>query len=524
MPISPLMGAACSAPRFGHNDLAPTPVRHRPAAERLNSATPARRLWRRLWDAAIRWTRQTLGLSSETRGQIQAKMRHLHQELTLTRHALSETNMLLDSMRDDCFERRMAADSIQALRLKRLKQALSQAPASDDGLPPANGKKAPGAEASLRILTPSTLNAAPQATFESPAFGFKLLAAGQTGDLTIQGRPTAYQSTLQPESSPQCALERLSFWTKTDADVADTPGPDAPFTERDFSNLIRHENILGSLSDQELVDVIQTLRPIWETRTAGGASATLSRDPQLAEFNADRSAARLLLKGALSLAESRRLGMPFEAGLLADAGFNGDDDAQNARQTLAKEGFALCAPGFHALGMPAAQTFWRDRLARQAVTPTQEEELQLRLLKSLAAFYAQGRHVAPPAEAGAEETAIRQTPIRLYTPQREQDPVSALEETAAGRSVIWLARPLMRAECFDEAASNVIMRLSQRASQQKGRPRANGVYQAHLEDALQGLRSWVSQMQGALAGHSAHWAQHQRLSDYRLLWRRLADD
>lgn len=82
----------------------------------------------------------------------------------------------------------------------------------------------------------------------------------------------------------------------------------------------------------------------------------------------------------------------------------------------------------------------------------------------------------------------------------------------------------MRAECFDEAASNVIMRLSQRASQQKGRPRANGVYQAHLEDALQGLRSWVSQMQGALAGHSAHWAQHQRLSDYRLLWRRLADD
>lgn len=513
-PFPPNKLHAAPTAHFGQREAAfntpPEDIRHR---EPTLPQPPPRSLWRLVWDTTLRWVRQMLGLSEHTRGQLRAQTRQLTQELALTRRALSETNMLLDSIPDACFEQRMAGPALQAARLDRLRETLTTLP-----MPPVPTLPAQDPGKRLRLLSPTPgdpVNETPSAgdaaqtmapTFENAAFGFRLLPPGQAGSLSIQGEKAPYQSPFLKKPRTDNALERLDFWTKTPASLLDAPAPGTPFSESVLANLVQHEAILGSLSDQQVVDCIQALKPLWNTRQVCADLARNAENTQWADLGADRSAGRVLLQGLLTLAASRKLGMPFEAGLLADTGFNGAEDPAAIRQALTEEGFTFCPEGFQALGMTTTRDFWRERLARQAVEPSPGEARQLRLLRALALFYAdKGRAPDPTLRQ-----TIEKTPLGLYTPRRPLDPSSALSLTQDAVPTIWLSRALLQQEDFDTAASQYLLRLAQ-TSQDPATPSAR----PFPDEAMQ---AWLARIQATFSQNPAHWANKQHLDDLRRLW------
>ncbi len=343
-------------------------------------------------------------------------------------------------------------------------------------------------------------------TFENDTFGFKFHGLKETGNLYIVNQRNDYKSCTGKKSLEN-ACEQVTFWTKAKLDSKKTAeGRDR--SEIDYweldSEIFSHPRLFGTLSDQDLVNLIFTLKPLWN-------NAEVQRTLGLSKDDIDQSAGRLMLSKLVNLASYRGIGLDLTKEEREHYLADDLSDSDEVRQILRRNGFILVPSRFREIGFTSARDYWKKRSAHKPVEPSKNDIIRMNVLKEVARLYAESSEKNLPMDRARLEAQIDK-PLFLFDgtdKEHEKHEENTLGEYADTH--VWIERNHLRREDFNDAVATYLHEI------------VHNIGNGHDTPFAYAITKWMAAMQAAVVDGPEAWARWQRLQDLKAVWDQAAE-
>lgn len=342
-------------------------------------------------------------------------------------------------------------------------------------------------------------------TFENDLFGFKFHGLREKGNLYLVNQRNEYKSVTEGKAKLEKSCEQITFWTKTELDSSGMK-KDRDRSDLDYhelrNDIFSHPKLFSSLSDQELVDLIVALKPLWNNSAVEAAMGP----------RASMTSGRLMLHQLVELAATRKIGLVLPEKerkcYLAD---NLSLSSDEVRQYLQRQGFILVPADFKEIGIQSAKSYWDVRSAHKPVEPSKNDVIRLNILKEVARLYATSSATNLPMDEMTLKNQIAK-PLFLFDgtdKTNEEGEEKVLGEHA--KTHIWIERNHLRQDDFNSAVATYLHELT------------HNIGRGHDTDFAIALTKWLGAMQEAMVEGPEAWANWQRLQDLKAVWGQAAE-
>ncbi len=345
-----------------------------------------------------------------------------------------------------------------------------------------------------------------QPTFENDQFGFKFHGLDKTGNLYLANQRVEYASPLNEQPQWENSTEHITLWTKPGEKIEEKI--ETEINPLELRNVLLDPQILDALNDEELIELIFKLEPLWHTKKVMQglekikSSQTDASPDSPNSLDTEQSTGRVLLNALLTLASNRSLTTDFSSyneKYLAD---NLSKENNQSKALLQKEGYTLVPESFKDMGMVTAKDYLKELSKQSILAPSENDIIKMNILRDVAKLYleAQTTETADTAIAIKELKEIRERvnqPIYLFDTNKAPHNKGMVQEE--GEPSLWLSQEHLKTADFDTIIGNYLQELTPTNS----------------ENTQTYLTPWVTLIQRSLAKDLSRW---QQLQDLRHLW------